>query len=62
MQFAHPGIFKFSQVGATKIAITFFKLDQLTWKWSQIEAKTYGCVCRLIFGTNICNYYDFLPL
>ena len=53
MRFAHPGIFKFSQVGATKIAIKFFKLDQSTLKWSQIEAKTYGCVYRLIFGTNI---------
>ena len=59
MQFAHPGIFKFSQVGATKIAIKFFKLNQLTCKWSQIEANTHDSVYRLIFGTNIQNYYDF---
>ena len=53
MQFAHPGIFKFSQVGATKIAIKFFRLDQLTLRWFKIEAKTYGYVFRLIFGTYI---------
>ena len=31
------------RVGVTKIAIKFFKLDQLTWKMSQIEAYTCGC-------------------
>ena len=31
-----------SQVGLTKIAINFFKLNQLTSKMSQIEANTCG--------------------
>ena len=45
-------------VEVTKIAIIFFKLDQLTWKMVQIEAYTYGFECRLIFGANNWFAYD----
>ena len=49
-------------IGVTKIVIKFFKIDQLTWKLSQIEADTCGCKFRLIFGANIWFYNGFQPL
>ena len=39
---------KISQVGHTKIAVTFFKLNQLTSKLLQIEANTYGFVLIIV--------------
>ena len=56
MTFLRPEI---SQVGLIKIAINFFKVNQLTSKISQIEANTCGFESRLFFWVKIGFDYDF---